>query len=126
MGTPLRILIVEDDEQLRQLYRTTLSLAGFDVRQAGDGLHALREIDRDPPDLIVLDLGLPNVSGFGVQQEIAAHAHTRDIPVVVVTGSTLDLKHLDVPCVLRKPIAPDDLVAAVRRCVASGGPGIGS
>jgi DNA-binding response OmpR family regulator len=126
VGTPLRILIVEDDEQLRQLYRTTLSLAGFDVRQAGDGLQALREIDRDPPDLIVLDLGLPNVSGFGVQQEIAAHAHTRDIPVVVVTGSTLDLKNLDVPCVLRKPVAPDDLVAAVRRCVASGGPGVGS
>ena len=126
MGTPLRILIVEDDEQLRQLYRTTLSLAGFDVRQAGDGLQALREIDRDPPDLIVLDLGLPNVSGFGVQQEIAAHAHTRDIPVVVVTGSTLDLNDLNVPCVLRKPVAPDDLVAAVRRCVASGGPGVGS
>jgi DNA-binding response OmpR family regulator len=123
---PLRILIVEDDEQLRQLYRTTLSLAGFDVRQAGDGLQALREIDRDPPHLIVLDLGLPNVSGFGVQQEIAAHAHTRDIPVVVVTGSMLDLTNLDVPCVLRKPVAPDDLVAAVRRCVASGGPGIGS
>jgi DNA-binding response OmpR family regulator len=119
------VLIVEDDLLLSQLYKTALGLAGYTVRQATDGLHALREIDADPPALIVLDLSLPIVDGFAVRQEVAAHAHTRDIPIVIVTGSTQDLAALDVPCVLRKPVSPDDLVEAVRKCMASGAPGVG-
>ncbi len=55
-------------------------MAGFDVREAGTGLDALTSIDRWPPDLIVLDLTLPTVSGFAVLQELAGHAHTRHIP----------------------------------------------
>jgi two-component system KDP operon response regulator KdpE len=117
------VLIVEDDELLSRLYRTALSVAGYDVRHAPDGLQALRDIDGDPPDLVVLDLGLPHVDGIAVRQEIAAHAHTRDIPIVVVTGSTMDLTTLDVPCILRKPVAPDELVEAVRRCLHSGAMG---
>jgi two-component system response regulator MprA len=120
------ILIVEDDELLSRLYRTALSVAGYDARLAADGLQALREIDADPPDLVVLDIGLPRVDGVAVRQEIAAHAHTRDIPIVVVTGSTMDFTNLDVPCVLRKPVAPEELVRAVERCLESGAPRIGS
>lgn len=120
------VLIVEDDELLSRLYRTALTMAGFDVRQAGDGLHALREIDASPPDLVVLDIGLPHVDGVAVRQEIAAHAHTRDIPIVVVTGSAMDFTLLEVPCVLRKPVAPDDLVQAVHRCLHTGAPGAGT
>jgi DNA-binding response OmpR family regulator len=114
------VLIVEDDLPLSQLYRTALGLAGFTVRQAADGLQALREIDADPPALIVLDLALPLVDGFAVHQEAAAHAHTRDIPIVIVTGSARDLDALNVPCVLRKPVPPDELVSVVRRCMADG------
>jgi DNA-binding response OmpR family regulator len=119
------ILIVEDDLVLSQLYRTALAMAGYTVRHAANGLQALREIDANPPSLIVLDLGLPLVDGFAVHQEVAAHAHTRDIPIVIVTGSTQDLDALKVPCVLRKPVFPDSLVAAVRKCLVSGAPGIG-
>jgi DNA-binding response OmpR family regulator len=119
------VLIVEDDLLLSQLFKTALSLAGYEVRQASDGLHALREIDADPPALIVLDLSLPLVDGFAVRQEVAAHGHTRDIPIVIVTGSAQDLDALNVPCVLRKPVSPDQLVEAVRRCMASGAPGAG-
>lgn len=118
------ILIVDDDVHLCQLYRTALGLAGYTVRVAGDGLQALREIDADRPDVVVLDLSLPYVDGFAVRQELAAHAHTRHIPVVVVTGSVDDLSHLDVPCVLRKPVDPDSVLDAVRRCLASGGTGL--
>jgi DNA-binding response OmpR family regulator len=114
------ILVVEDDAQLGSLYRTALGIAGFSVRLATDGLQALREIDADPPHLIVLDLSLPYVDGLAVRQELAAQAHTRDIPVVVVTGSPLDLSHLDVPCVMRKPVNPDDLVRAVHKCLLDG------
>jgi len=119
VGTPSRktVLIVEDDDDLRRMFRTALMIAGFSVEEAADGAAALHRVHHEPPDLIVLDLSLPTVSGLIVHQEIAAHAHTRQIPVVIVTGSTMDLDHLGVPCVLRKPIDPERLVSAVRECL---------
>jgi DNA-binding response OmpR family regulator len=116
------LLLVEDDAPLRQQYRIALAFEGFEVREAATGLDAITSIDRWPPDLIVLDLMLPTVNGFEVLQELAAQAHTREIPVVVVTGSPERLDYLDVACVLRKPISPDDLIRTVRRCIASRGP----
>jgi CheY-like chemotaxis protein len=120
------ILIVEDDEDLRRLFRTSLLLEGFDVIEAGDGLEALERIDRAPPDLVVLDLVLPTLNGVTVRQEIAAHALTRDIPIVVVTGSAMNIDNLDVECVLHKPVAPEALVTAVKRCLFRGAPGVHS
>jgi DNA-binding response OmpR family regulator len=117
------ILIAEDDEDLRHLFRTALVLAGYDVVEARDGLEALRWIDQSPPDLVILDLLLPRISGLVVQQEIAAQAVTRQIPIVVVTGSTMSAEDLDVACFLRKPISPDQLIATVRSCLTSGAKG---
>jgi CheY-like chemotaxis protein len=114
------VLIVEDDAALRRMFRTSLSIAGYVVEEAADGPGALYRIQYHPPDLVILDLSLPTVSGLIVQQEIAAHAHTRHIPVVIVTGSSENLDHLDVPCVLRKPVDPEKLVSTVRQCLQSG------
>ena len=114
------VLIVEDDDDLRRLFRTALAIAGYSVEEASDGAAALYRIHHNPPDLVILDLSLPTVSGLIVHQEIAAHAHTRHIPVVVVTGSTMNLDHLDVPCVLRKPVDPETLITTVRNCLESG------
>ncbi len=114
------ILVVEDDQDLRQLFRTALTLAGFDVVEAGDGMDALRWIDHSPPDLVILDLMLPRVSGLAVYQEITAQAVTRAIPIVVITGSTITESELQVDCFLRKPVSPDQLISAVRKCLASG------
>jgi CheY-like chemotaxis protein len=111
------ILLVEDDARLRSVYRTALRVAGFFVNEAGNGMDALRALEADPPDLVVLDLGLPVISGYAVRTEIAAQGHTRNIPVIVVTGSEPD-SPLDVPYLLRKPVAPEDLVAAVNKCLA--------
>jgi DNA-binding response OmpR family regulator len=115
-----RILLVDDDESLRRMLRTALAFAHYDVQEAGDGLHALRLLDNDPPDAVILDLGLPFISGYTVRAEIAAHAHTRDIPVIVITGTPGDHDRLDVACVLQKPFEMDALVNAVRSCVAAG------
>jgi len=118
------ILVVEDDEELRRLFRTALALAGYDVVEAGDGFEALRRIDHTPPDLVILDLVLPVLSGIAVRQEIAAHAVTRQIPIVVITGSSIEPADLNVDCFLRKPISPEQLLETVRTCLASGARGM--
>lgn len=121
MSPRATILIVEDDAPLRRLFRTALTLAGFDVREAADGYAALQALDEGRPDLIVLDLLLPRVNGFAVREELKAQAHTKDIPVVIVTG-TDGVAHyeLDANCVLRKPVTPERLVATVWTCLRAG------
>jgi DNA-binding response OmpR family regulator len=126
MAETRTVLVVEDDVALRRMYRAALSFAGFVVLEAEDALSALRSVDQYPLDLVVLDLMLPTMSGLAVQQEIASHAHTANIPVVIVTGSDMSLDHVDVPCILRKPITPEQLVDAVRTCLANGAPGVAS
>jgi DNA-binding response OmpR family regulator len=120
------VLVVEDDSAARRMYRTALSFAGFDVIEAEDAIAALRVLDQYSPDIVVLDLMLPTLSGLAVQEEIAAHPHTAAIPVVIVTGSDMSLDHVEVPCVLRKPVSPERLVATLRNCLASGARGVPS
>lgn len=100
------------------MYRTALALAGFDVVEAVDGVDALRRLENDPPDLIVLEVQLPDISGIALAQEVAAHVHTCNIPVVVVTRSGQELQDLKLPpvtSVLRKPVTPEQLVMAVTK-----------
>ena len=114
------VLVVEDDADLRHMFRDALKFGGFDVREAADGTGALRIIDIDPPDVVVLDIRLLSLDGYSVREEIAANAHTRNIPVVVVTGlQTVDEKRLKPVRVLRKPVDPTMLLATVRAAVAS-------
>jgi two-component system, OmpR family, response regulator RpaA len=114
MAARRTILIVEDDEDLRRLFRTALTLAGYDVIEAGDGVEALQRVDL----LVILDLVLPGLPGAAVKQELAAQALTRDIPIVIVTGTYVDPSDFDVACLLRKPITPDQLIRTVRSCLA--------
>src|SRR4051812_13035047 len=101
-----RILIVEDDTDLRRMFKTALSMAGYDVDEASDGVDALHIIEQSSPDLVVLDLTLRALDGLSVQQELAARAITASIPIVIVTGSSVDVTAVNVACVLRKPVMP--------------------
>ena len=100
------LLMVEDDVPLRRMYRQALAFAGFDVHQAGNGFEALRRIEVEKPDAIVLDLILPGVDGLSVLQELSAQAATREIPIIVVSGTPQNIDYLDVACILRKPGLP--------------------
>jgi DNA-binding response OmpR family regulator len=93
-------------------------MGGLAVVAVNDGYSALSYLEPGTPSAVVLDMGLPRVSGFDVQHELAAHAATADIPIVVVTGSDTTLNTAAYECVLRKPIDVADLVAAVRRCLS--------
>jgi DNA-binding response OmpR family regulator len=107
------VLVVEDDDDLRGMFRHALRFGDFEVREAVDGVDALRTIEDAQPDLVVLDVGLPTLDGVSVWQELAAQPHTRHIPVIVVTG--IDGFVLPHATVLRKPVSPYELVGAVRR-----------
>ena len=112
------ILVVEDDPDLRMFYRQVLMINGYTVIAVEDGIDALRHIETDPPDLVILDIELPRLGGRDVQQELAAHTATRHIPIVVVSGT--ETKTLDPAaffCILRKPVTADGLVAAVDDCL---------
>src|SRR5688572_222565 len=111
------VLVVEDDPDLRTLYRTALRSAGYAVFAVDDGIDALKYVEQTLPTVVVLDLGLPRLDGRDVQRELASQSHTRDIPIIVVTGQTANIDERDFACVLYKPIHPDALVSAVQNCV---------
>jgi len=115
------VLIVEDDPELRTLYRTALSLAGYSVVAVGDGIEALRRIDAEPPDIVVLDMALPRLGGRDVSIEVGSHRDTAAIPIVVVTADARGLNTNDFACILQKPIDLDTLVRAVERCLRDAG-----
>jgi DNA-binding response OmpR family regulator len=120
-----RILIVEDDSDLRRMFRTALSMTGYVVDEAADGLEALRIIEARPPDLVVLDLMLHALDGLSVQQELAGRAITSHIPIVIVTGSDIEVDALNVSCLMRKPVMPDELIRTVQSCLHEGAPAAG-
>lgn len=122
MSGKKEILIVEDNDDLRGMFARVLTIAGYETHEARAGYEALLVLESRRPDLVVLDLGLPGIDGFAVQREIAANAFLRHIPVVVVTASTDDLSSLNVACVLRKPVTPDQLIKVVGQCLAAGAP----
>lgn len=114
----LSVLVVEDDPVLRRLYRSTLKEAGYVVLDVEDGLSALQALELHRPAAVVLDLGLPRLSGRDVHREMQSHDEMRGIPVVVVTGTdTSDLDPSEFACILRKPLQLDHLLAAIQDCI---------
>jgi DNA-binding response OmpR family regulator len=81
-----KILIVEDDEFLLQMYSTKLELEGFKVLEAVNGMQGLKTAQKEKPDLILLDLNLPELSGFEVLSQLKREDDTKDIRVLILTN----------------------------------------
>lgn len=80
------ILVVDDHEQNLELLQAYLEEVGCRIRAARDGLEAMKEVEAEQPDLIILDVMMPRMSGFQVCSQIKSNPETRDIPVVMVTA----------------------------------------
>jgi type II secretory ATPase GspE/PulE/Tfp pilus assembly ATPase PilB-like protein len=80
------VLLVEDEEPLRKVLRDLLEREGFTVVEAADGVQALDEVDRSAPDVLVLDLNLPRLDGYGVLSHLRARPSTAKLPVIVLTA----------------------------------------
>ncbi|MBD3258786.1 response regulator [candidate division GN15 bacterium] len=119
-----RILVVDDEEDVRQFLSTALIAAGFDVVTASDGFGALDEVKRQKPDLISLDLVMPKRSGVKFYRDLNKNKEWSDIPIIIVTGHARDdlgksdLKELTMSgpgIYLEKPIKPDNYIAAIKK-----------
>ncbi len=87
--TPKRILVADDKPAGRELVRTVLEDRGYEIFEASDGIEALDSAHRNHPDLIILDLHMPGLDGFGVIKELRLDAHFATTPVVALTASAM-------------------------------------
>ena len=116
-ATGARILVADDDQQMRRLLKMVLEREGYVVEEARDGLDALEHVETHPPDLVLLDVDMPRLDGFGVLQELRARVNTASLPVVMLTGrveSEGDALDLGAQDFLAKPVQPSALKARVR------------
>jgi len=81
-----KVLVVEDDVLNRMFYTAVLEEAGYEVVLVHDGAHVLAEVARVMPDVITMDIHLPNISGLELIKQLQRGARTRHIPILAITG----------------------------------------
>ena len=119
-----RILCIEDEPDMIELIRIILIRHGFEVVGANGGMEGVRMIREELPDLILLDIMMPDLDGWEVYQQIKADEKTRDIPVIVITAKAqsidkvLGLHIAKVDDYISKPFTPDALLESIQKVFA--------
>jgi two-component system cell cycle response regulator DivK len=118
------VLLVDDCADTRSLYAEYLDLAGFDVKEAGDGLAAVTAATSALPDVVVMDLSLPGLGGREAAARIKADPRTSGTPVIVVSGFSADAVDTGGEVApwdefVVKPCIPEDLVDIIGRLLGS-------
>ena len=113
-----KILVVDDEAEVRNAVDLMLSLEGHSVLHAEDGVQALESIKSNLPDVIVCDIEMPNLKGFGVLAELRENPSLSQIPVIFLTGKTdmsylIEAMQLNVNDFLTKPFTEKELLGAV-------------
>ena len=114
------VLIVEDNELNRRLFADLLATRGFEVREVSDGSVALSEVQKSVPDLILMDIQLPNVSGLDVTAQIRALPNIKQPKIIAVSAFAMKqdaTKALQAGCddYISKPIAITSFFEAIDR-----------
>ncbi len=122
------VLLVEDERKLRELVRSYLERGGFTVMSTGSGAEAITMAASSAPDLVVLDLGLPDVPGETVAGEVRSTGH---VPIVMLTAKAAEEDRiaglqLGADDYVTKPFSPRELVLRVQAVLRRGGPGPGT
>ena len=121
-----KILVIEDDESFLDLVQLHLSVAGYAVDAAKDPEEGLRSLIAHPPDLILLDLDLPYLSGFEVLEALCSEPVYRKIPVIVITGHKDDdsyarCQKMGIAGFFTKPVPSEQLIEAIGRSLVKRG-----
>ena len=120
------VLVVDDDPDIRELIVFKLEQAGFEVRSAGDGQTGLDAAMTRPPDLILLDVMMPKLSGIEVCRRLRDHAPTATTPVILLTAKAQEADvqggfAVGATDYIVKPFSPRELVNRVSQVLAKGG-----
>jgi|APCry1669188879_1035177.scaffolds.fasta_scaffold12645_1 CheY-like chemotaxis protein len=119
---PRTVMIVEDEPGLAEVLALNLQASGFETVTAHDGLQALYLLDQSVPDVVVLDLQLPQVSGFRLIQLLRSRTATARIPIVVITALSFreaeDVVRRGADAFLTKPFVPEEVVNCVERLIS--------
>ncbi len=120
MSKTTRILTVDDSASMRALLNHALSSRGFDVVQADDGQAALEWLAVNEVDVVITDINMPRLDGFGLIEQLRAGSRHRDRPILVLTTESSDEKKSRARMAgatgwIVKPFDPDKLATAVRR-----------
>ena len=119
------ILCVEDEPEMIDLMRLILGRRGFEVKGANGGVEGLKMVKDEMPDLVLLDLMMPDMDGWEVYQQMKADEKTKNIPVIVVTAKAqsidkvLGLHIAKVDDYITKPFSPQDLMTSVEKVLKS-------
>ncbi|HWK67416.1 MAG TPA: response regulator [Rhizobiaceae bacterium] len=117
------ILTVDDSRTIREMLRTALSEAGMDVVQAEDGVQGLEVLQSTIPNVIVTDINMPRLDGFGFIEAVRSNDQYRGIPILVLTTESMDEKkdrarRAGATGWIVKPFDPAKLVSAINRVAA--------
>ena len=120
--SPRTILVADDEPDNRAIMAAALTASGFIVRQAADGAEAIESALRERPDLILLDMAMPNISGWEAVRRLKSMEATKNIPVFAFTAFALagdELKAREAGCdgYISKPCVPKDVVRKIREKV---------
>ncbi len=124
-GEKKRIVCVEDEMEMIDLIRLILTRKGFEVKGANGGKEGLEIIRQEKPDLVLLDLMMPDMDGWEVFQQMKADETIRQIPVIVVTAKAqsidkvLGIHIAKVDDYIAKPFSPQELLASVEKVIGS-------
>jgi two-component system response regulator VicR len=119
--TTMNVVYIEDEQEMVDLVRLILGRKGFEVHGANGGREGLEAVRRILPDLVLLDLMMPDIDGWDVYQQMKATETMRDIPVIVITAKAqnidkvLGLHIAKVDDYISKPFSPQELLESVTR-----------
>jgi DNA-binding response OmpR family regulator len=122
--TSRRVIYIEDEQEMVDLVRLILGRKGIEVTGVREGREGIMAVQKDQPDLVLLDLMMPDMDGWEVFQQLRAGDTTREIPVIVVTAKAqsidkvLGLTIAKVDDYVSKPFSPNDLIESIERVLA--------
>lgn len=119
--TPLKkVLVVDDNPDLRAIFARAFDRRHFSVQVAVDGVEAIESIQTELPEVLILDLNMPRLSGFDVLRYVRENQRTKDVKVIVVTGNCMAMQAPETEfadLLLIKPVSIVDLITFAQRLI---------
>ncbi len=125
MSQKKRILLIEDEEDIAALIKLQAELSGFKLHVEVDGINGFRAVEREKPDLVLLDIMLPGQNGYDVCRKIKSTPELKSIPVIILTAKDEELDillglELGADDYILKPFSPKVLMSRIRAVLRRG------